>query len=91
MCYYAQLRDYMKASDSYLALSIGNAAWPIGITGVALHERKGNDKIASSEIPHVLNDEVKRKVLFYNNSGFKVSRDYYHLHNLNGQQRLDQK
>ena len=63
MCYYAQLRDYMKASDSYLALSIGNAAWPIGITGVALHERKGNDKIASSEIPHVLNDEVKRKVI----------------------------
>ena len=71
MCYYAQLRDYMKANDSYLALSIGNAAWPIGIAGVALHERKAHDKIMPSEIPHALNDETKRKVTCIN-SGYRV-------------------
>lgn len=30
--HYMQLREYRKANDSYLQLSIGNAPWPIGIT-----------------------------------------------------------
>ena len=80
----------MKASDAYLALSIGNAPWPIGITGVALHERRNLDKISSSEIPHALNDEIKRKVLLIK-SGFKGLRDYCRSHKQNGQQKLDQK
>lgn len=29
-----QKRQYQKANDSYLRLSIGNAPWPIGVTMV---------------------------------------------------------
>lgn len=32
--YYMQMRQYQKANDSYLRLSIGNAPWPIGVTMV---------------------------------------------------------
>lgn len=32
--YYMQKRQYQKANDSYLRLSIGNAPWPIGVTMV---------------------------------------------------------
>lgn len=36
MCYFVQLREYMKANDSYICLSIGRAAWPIGVTMVGI-------------------------------------------------------
>jgi hypothetical protein len=29
-----QERNYLRANDIYLALAIGNAAWPIGVTQV---------------------------------------------------------
>ena len=29
-----QARDYLKASDVYVKIAIGNAAWPIGVTMV---------------------------------------------------------
>lgn len=32
--HYAQNRSYQRANDAYLRLSIGNAAWPIGVTMV---------------------------------------------------------
>ena len=32
--YYMQMRQYQKANDSYLRLSIGSAPWPIGVTMV---------------------------------------------------------
>jgi hypothetical protein len=32
--HYMQRRQYQKANDSYLRLSIGNAPWPIGVTMV---------------------------------------------------------
>jgi pre-mRNA-splicing factor 18 len=32
--HYAQMRSYQRANDAYLRLSIGNAAWPIGVTMV---------------------------------------------------------
>jgi pre-mRNA-splicing factor 18 len=34
ICFYMQKREYLKANDSYLRLSIGNAPWPIGVTMV---------------------------------------------------------
>ncbi|KAJ3100986.1 mRNA splicing protein prp18 [Phlyctochytrium planicorne] len=34
ICSYMQQREYLKANDSYLRLSIGNAPWPIGVTMV---------------------------------------------------------
>lgn len=56
-----QKRQYQKANDAYLRLSIGNAAWPIGVTSVGIHERSSREKIAEDVVGHVLNDEVSRK------------------------------
>lgn len=54
-------RNYVKAHDVYLSIAIGNAAWPMGVTMVGIHERAGRSRIASSEIAHLLNDETVRK------------------------------
>ena len=35
----AQKRRYVDANNAYLTLSIGKAAWPIGVTMVGIHER----------------------------------------------------
>ena len=32
--HYTQKRQYQRANDAYLRLSIGNAPWPIGVTMV---------------------------------------------------------
>lgn len=54
-------RNYVKASDAYLQMAIGNAPWPIGVTMVGIHARTGREKIFSQNIAHVLNDETQRK------------------------------
>lgn len=59
--HFMQTRSYQKANDSYLRLSIGTAAWPIGVTSVGIHERSSQDKLYVDKIAHVLNDEVSRK------------------------------
>lgn len=41
---FMQEREYLKANESYLQLSIGNAPWPIGVTMVGIHERSGKKK-----------------------------------------------
>lgn len=56
-----QQREYVRANDCYLRLSIGNAPWPIGVTMVGIHERSAHEKITSSSVAHVLNDEISRK------------------------------
>lgn len=56
-------RDYVKASDAYLQMAIGNAPWPIGVTMVGIHARTGREKIFSQNIAHVLNDETQRKYI----------------------------
>ncbi|OAX36227.1 Prp18-domain-containing protein [Rhizopogon vinicolor AM-OR11-026] len=61
--YYMQKRQYQKANDSYLRLSIGNAPWPIGVTMVGIHERSAREKISTDQVAHVLNDEVSRKYI----------------------------
>ncbi|KAJ3188846.1 mRNA splicing protein prp18 [Gaertneriomyces sp. JEL0708] len=58
---WTQKREYLKANDSYLRLSIGNAPWPIGVTMVGIHERSAREKIFASQVAHVLNDEAQRK------------------------------
>jgi pre-mRNA-splicing factor 18 len=60
---YMQQREYLKASDAYLRLSIGNAPWPIGVTMVGIHERSAREKINSNSTAHVLNDETSRKYI----------------------------
>jgi len=61
--HYMQSRQYQKANDSYLRLSIGNAPWPIGVTMVGIHERSAREKISADQVAHVLNDEVSRKYI----------------------------
>ncbi|KLT45361.1 Prp18-domain-containing protein [Cutaneotrichosporon oleaginosum] len=60
--HFCQRRLYSKAQDAYLRLSIGNAAWPIGVVSVGIHERSNQGKI-SDNVAHVLNDEVSRKYI----------------------------
>ncbi|OQN96205.1 hypothetical protein B0A48_17712 [Cryoendolithus antarcticus] len=60
----AQLKQYVKANDSYLRLSIGKAAWPIGVTMVGIHERSAREKLHETENEaHILADETTRKML----------------------------
>eukprot|EP01056_Protomagalhaensia_sp_Gyna25_P005016 Protomagalhaensia_sp_Gyna_25__5015@NODE_555_length_3134_cov_94_974152_g431_i0_p2_GENE_NODE_555_length_3134_cov_94_974152_g431_i0NODE_555_length_3134_cov_94_974152_g431_i0_p2_ORF_typecomplete_len293_score55_84Prp18/PF02840_15/5_8e03Prp18/PF02840_15/2_3e34PRP4/PF08799_11/0_00048PRP4/PF08799_11/1_2e04Autoind_bind/PF03472_15/0_03DUF1451/PF07295_11/1_2e03DUF1451/PF07295_11/0_079DUF1133/PF06576_11/0_11_NODE_555_length_3134_cov_94_974152_g431_i022213099 len=43
-------KEYVRAHDKYIELAIGNAAWPMGVTMVGIHERVGRSKIFSSEV-----------------------------------------
>uniref|UniRef100_A0A7S3PGW5 Pre-mRNA-splicing factor 18 n=1 Tax=Aplanochytrium stocchinoi TaxID=215587 RepID=A0A7S3PGW5_9STRA len=56
-------REYQTASDWYVRLAIGNAPWPIGVTMVGIHERSGRERIESSKVAHVMNDEEQRKYI----------------------------
>jgi len=56
-------REYTKAVQAYLTLSIGHAPWPMGVTMVGIHERAGREKIFSQHVAHVLNDETQRKYI----------------------------
>ncbi|KAI9655696.1 MAG: mRNA splicing protein prp18 [Trizodia sp. TS-e1964] len=61
----AQERRYVDANDGYLTLSIGKAAWPIGVTMVGIHERSAREKLHESDkgAAHIMSDEVTRKFL----------------------------
>jgi len=54
-------REYAKAGDAYVRLAIGNAAWPIGVSAVGLHERAAREKVAEGQQAHVMHDEETRK------------------------------
>lgn len=56
-------REYQKANDVYERMSIGTAAWPIGVTQVGIHSRGGRENIESNKQAHVLNDETTRKFI----------------------------
>ena len=59
-----QARRYVSANDGYLKLSIGKAAWPIGVTMVGIHERSAREKLHESDKQaHIMSDEVTRKML----------------------------
>lgn len=55
--------NFIKADEYYLTMAIGNAAWPMGVTMVGIHERAGREKIFSNQVAHVLNDETQRKYI----------------------------
>lgn len=56
-------REYVFANEAYLTMAIGNAAWPMGVTMVGIHERAGREKIFSQNQAHVLNNETSRKYI----------------------------
>ncbi|KAK9378237.1 uncharacterized protein V2V93DRAFT_402238 [Kockiozyma suomiensis] len=70
-----QHKRYRDANDCYLKLSIGNAAWPIGVTAVGIHARSARERITgdgdnrktglakSQQIAHIMSDERTRKWL----------------------------
>ncbi|KAF2717310.1 Prp18-domain-containing protein [Polychaeton citri CBS 116435] len=61
----AQQKRYVHANDAYLRLSIGKAAWPIGVTMVGIHERSAREKLheTGKNAAHILADETTRKML----------------------------
>lgn len=60
---YCRQGEFVRANDSYIRLAIGNAAWPIGVTMVGIHERTGREKINANKQAHVMNNEAQRKYL----------------------------
>eukprot|EP00397_Hematodinium_sp_SG-2012_P043915 GEMP01048922.1.p1 GENE.GEMP01048922.1~~GEMP01048922.1.p1 ORF type:complete len:382 (+),score=94.78 GEMP01048922.1:180-1325(+) len=57
-------RKHQEANAEYMRLAIGNAAWPVGVTGTSIHARPAESRITeSSQVAHVLNDETSRKYL----------------------------
>jgi len=63
ICELIAQREYVKANDQYLRMAIGNAAWPMGVTMVGIHERSAREKIFVNQVAHVLNDETQRKYI----------------------------
>ncbi|TMW65746.1 hypothetical protein Poli38472_008388 [Pythium oligandrum] len=55
--------EFVQANDAYIKLAIGNAAWPIGVTMVGIHERTGREKINANKQAHVMNNESQRKYI----------------------------
>lgn len=63
---HAQDRRYRDATDAYLQLSIGKAAWPIGVTMVGIHERSARQKLHENDenkTAHIMSDEGTRRWL----------------------------
>lgn len=66
-----QQHRYREANDIYIQMSIGNAAWPIGVTAVGIHARSareritgyGNDKDDKVQVAHIMSDDATRKWL----------------------------
>jgi pre-mRNA-splicing factor 18 len=59
-----QQRDYRQANDTYIKMSIGNAAWPIGVTAVGIHARSAQDKITGKDqVANIMKSEDTRKWL----------------------------
>jgi len=56
-------RDYIKATNAYMEMAIGNAPWPVGVTRSGIHQRPGSAKSYVANIAHVLNDETQRKFI----------------------------
>ncbi|WBW75493.1 U5 snRNP-associated protein Prp18 [Schizosaccharomyces osmophilus] len=63
ICYLCQRKEFVKANDVYLQLTIGNAPWPIGVTMVGIHERSAHQRLQRDPNTSILKDEKKRKCL----------------------------
>lgn len=64
ICYYLQQKNYNKATESYLKLSIGNVAWPIGVKSVGIHSRSADLKITGEDkllVANIMIDDKTRR------------------------------
>ena len=56
-------QEFVKAEQEYFDLSIGRAAWPMGVTTTGIHSRASRTKLHTDNIAHVMNDERTRKYI----------------------------
>lgn len=63
MVSFCEKGNFRAANDVYISTAIGNSAWPIGLTMVGIHERSGREKISTSKVAHMMNNELQRKYL----------------------------
>ena len=63
ICHCIHAREYRTASEWYMKLSIGNAAWPMGVTSVGIHERAATNNIYCGKVAHILNNDTQRKYI----------------------------
>ena len=59
----AENKDLLNANNKYIDLSIGNAAWIIGLTMVGEHQSTGKSIISPAQVAYILNDEITKKYL----------------------------
>lgn len=48
-----QERDYLHAHETFIQFSIGNAAWPMGVSNVGIHERAAREKISNDKVSSI--------------------------------------
>lgn len=62
--YHLQRNEWDLALQSYMQLSLGNVAWPIGVTSVGIHARSAHSKITGGDnqsVATVMLDDSTRK------------------------------
>ena len=60
---FAENKDLLNANNKYIDLSIGNAAWIIGLTMVGKHQSTGKSLISPAQVACVLDDGITKKYL----------------------------
>ncbi|AQZ17141.1 PRP18 (YGR006W) [Zygosaccharomyces parabailii] len=59
--YHLQVNELHLATESYMKLSIGNVAWPIGVTSVGIHARSAQTRIQGDKgVANVMLDDQTR-------------------------------
>ncbi|GAV55831.1 hypothetical protein ZYGR_0AY02240 [Zygosaccharomyces rouxii] len=76
--YHLQQNQFQQATESYMKLSIGNVAWPIGVTSVGIHARSSQSRIQGDHnVANIMLDDrtrlwitsVKRLITFKESCG----------------------
>ncbi|CAR29537.1 hypothetical protein ZYGR_0AD02190 [Zygosaccharomyces rouxii] len=59
--YHLQRDEFQQATESYMKLSIGNVAWPIGVTSVGIHARSAQSRIQGDHnVANIMVDDRTR-------------------------------
>lgn len=59
--YHLQKNQFQQATESYMKLSIGNVAWPIGVTNVGIHARSSQSRIqGDNNVANIMLDDKTR-------------------------------
>ncbi|SCU87299.1 LAMI_0D05512g1_1 [Lachancea mirantina] len=59
--FHMQRSEFSLATQSYMELSIGNVAWPIGVVSVGIHARRAHERIQGKDkVANVMLDDTTR-------------------------------